>query len=336
MGKKLVVELTDRCNLHCDHCLSGRHGGHVDLSLTVLQQLWAAAHLYDFDELSFTGGEPTLHRDFALIVQQTVAAGYRFALNTNGLNFAQHYLSLLPYVAHLTIITFSLDGATALTHDQLRGPGSFRRVMQAMSICVVKGIPFSINMVLTRHNCHEIAAMVTLAARLGARGVRFGHLLPTSPGAATLELTPAARQQAEAAVRHAAQTAQLPVALAPGAYTTELFPCDPLQGHELNVNCHGALTLCCHLSGHAAGGGDGDVAGNLAAMDFGVAYTRLVAERYRHRLAKAQHAAAGGMHAADRFPCHYCLRYYDKVAAPTTQRTPIALQIPEAAVLVPG
>lgn len=335
MGKKLVVELTNRCNLHCGHCLSGRHGGQTDLSLAVVQRLLTAAHLYGVDELSFTGGEPTLHRDFALIVRETAAAGYRFALNTNGLNFAYHYPSLLPHLAQLTIITFSLDGATALTHDQLRGPGSFRRVMQAMSICVVKGIPFSINLVITRHNRHEIGPMVTLAARLGARGIRFGHCLPTPQGGAMLELTPAERRQAEAAVHAAAQAARLPVALAPGSYTTALFPCDPLQGHELNLNCHGALTLCCHLSGHDAGGGQADVAGNLAEMDFGMAYTRLVAERYRYRLAKTQRAQSGALDEGDRFPCHYCLHYYDKVAGRTQQTWPISLMMTDDAAPVP-
>ncbi len=314
MGKKLVVELTNRCNLHCQHCFSGRHGGHDDLPLAVLQQLLDEAYHYGFDEVSFTGGDPTVYPHLAEALARTTAAGYHFALNTNGWNFAQIYPILLPYLAQLTIITFSLDGATATTHERLRGHGSWRHVMQAMSICMAKSIPFSINMVLTTHNQHEIAAMIALAARLGARGLRFGHLLPTPATTAVgLDLSPAQRHAAEAAVRTAAPTALLPVVMAPGYHTTELFPCDPLQGHEVNVNCHGEMTLCCHLSGHGDGVGQGDVVGKLAELGFGLAFNRLVAERYRYRTAKQAHAAAGTMTENDFFPCWYCARHYHKV-----------------------
>ena len=46
-------------------------------------------------------------------------------------------------------VTFSLDGAHEATHDRLRGTGSFRRVMRAASLCVVKELPFSLSMVVT-------------------------------------------------------------------------------------------------------------------------------------------------------------------------------------------
>ncbi|MEZ4614189.1 MAG: radical SAM protein [Caldilineaceae bacterium] len=313
MGKKIVVELTNRCNLHCCHCFSGRHGGHTDLPLTVLDQLLAEAHLYGFDELSFTGGDPTVYRYFPEALQRTAKAGYRFALNTNGWNFAQSYPKLLPYLEQLSIITFSLDGATAATHDQLRGIGSFRRVMQAMSICVVKAMPFSINMVITAHNRHEVATMSTLAARLGARGLRFGHLMP-APLTTTLkfDLSPQERDAVDGEIRVLAGGAPLPLVLAPGHKSADLFPCAPLQFNEININCAGEMTKCCHLSGHGAGVGQGDIVGNLAEIAFGEAYQRLCTENEQFRRAKERHFQ-GPITAGDHYPCWYCSRYYQKV-----------------------
>jgi MoaA/NifB/PqqE/SkfB family radical SAM enzyme len=314
MTKKLVIELTNRCNLHCQHCFSGRHGGREDLPLALLQRVLDEAHAHGFGELSFTGGDPTVYRHLAEALQRTAAAGYCFALNTNGWNFAQVYPALLPYLEKLSIVTFSLDGATAATHDALRGVGSFRRVMAAMSICVVKGIPFSINMVLTRQSRYEVATLVNLAPRLGARGVRFGHLMPApSTTAIGLDLTPDERRAVEVEIRQLAATAALPVALAPGHHTTELFPCDPLNLQELNINCQGELTLCCHLSGHGAGVGNGDVMGSLADCSFGELYTRAVAENRRFRQAKFAHFKQGSIVETDYFPCWYCSRAYDKI-----------------------
>jgi len=35
----LIVELTNRCNLSCQHCPSGRHGGRSELELVFIQAL---------------------------------------------------------------------------------------------------------------------------------------------------------------------------------------------------------------------------------------------------------------------------------------------------------
>ena len=98
-------------------------------------------------------------------------------------------------------MTFSLDGAREETHDRLRGKGSYRRVMRAASICVFKDLPFTLNMVLTAQNRHEVAEMVWLAERLGSGGVRFGHLMPTPETALRrLDLSPQERREVEAEI----------------------------------------------------------------------------------------------------------------------------------------
>lgn len=315
MGKKIVIELTNRCNLHCQHCFSGRHGGKDDLPLPILQQILTGAKDFGFTELSFTGGDPTVYRHFAEALALTCTAGYRFAINTNGWNFVQIYPILLPYRQQLTILTFSLDGASEATHDRLRGRGSFRRVMQAMSICVVKELPFSLNMVITAHNRHELATLVAVAPKLGSRGVRFGHLLPTpSTVAQGLDLSLAERRTVEDEITGLAQQAPLPVVMAPGTYTTELFPCAPLHLQEININCYGELTKCCHLSGHGAGVEQSDVIANLTQVSFGEAYARLVAENALYHQRKIETAHAATWQENDFFPCWYCSRYYGKNA----------------------
>lgn len=175
---KLVLELTDRCNLNCHHCFSGRHGGRTELPLALIERVLDEARACGFDAVSLTGGEATIHRQFLAIVAAISARGYTFSLNSNGWNFGKLYPQLLPYRDQLRTITFSLDGASASIHDQLRGQGSFQRTLQAMSICFIQQIPFGINMVVTAHNRHELAAMARLATTVGAQALRFGHLMP--------------------------------------------------------------------------------------------------------------------------------------------------------------
>jgi MoaA/NifB/PqqE/SkfB family radical SAM enzyme len=213
-------------------------------------------------------------------------------------------------------ITFSLDGAREATHDRLRGPGSYRQVMRAASLCVMQHLPFTLNMVLTAQNRGEVGEMVRLAARLGSRGVRFGHLMPTPETARRgLDLTPHERRAVEAVIRCLQQQAAMPVSMAPGYFSAApFFPCAPLELEEFNLDYRGNLTLCCQLSGHSGINTGSDLLGNLHGLSLAEAV-----ERFRHRVAtyladKQGRMEAGAFDALDYFPCWYCLKYLGKVA----------------------
>jgi MoaA/NifB/PqqE/SkfB family radical SAM enzyme len=311
--KRIVLELTDRCNLSCLHCFDGRHGGHDDLPLSVLDAVLKEARACGFENISFTGGDPTVHRDFARVLAMTHSAGYHFGIVTNGWNFRSVYRTLLPFRDLLSGITFSLDGADAETHDRLRGRGSFRRVMQAFSVCVVHGLQFTVNTVLTTLNCHQIEPVARLAAQLGSAGLRFGHLIPTATSDAhRLGLSDAGKISADAEIRDLQKRFPIPIAIAPGYYTADPFPCAPLQGDEINIDCRGCMTKCCHLSGQTGGAGP-DVFGSILESGFPECLRRLIDDNQRFRRAKLQHFAAGPGVDADFFPCLYCSSHYRKV-----------------------
>jgi MoaA/NifB/PqqE/SkfB family radical SAM enzyme len=311
---RIVIELTNRCTLRCQHCFSGRHGGRDDLPLVVLDQLLADADGCGFDHFTFTGGDPTLHPQFGDILRRTADAGYRFSFVTNGWNFIHIYPAVLPHRTQLRVITFSLDGATEATHDRLRGAGSYRRVLQAMSVCIAVSLPFSINMVVTTHNRHELAPMALLAERLGSHGLRFGHLMPAPLTTAQgFDLSSWERKLVEAEIGELRAGSKVPIGMAPGFHTTTLFPCAPLNLEEVNVDCQGNLTTCCHLSSHGPGVGQGDVIADLRHTRFRDAYQELVAENARFKAAKRRHLASGAFRDEDFFPCWYCSVHYAKV-----------------------
>ena len=66
-------------------------------------------------------------------------------------------------------MTFSLDGAREATHDQLRVQALPAGDAREQFLCR-PGLPFTLNMVLTAQNRHEVAAMVGLAHVWGAGG----------------------------------------------------------------------------------------------------------------------------------------------------------------------
>ena len=250
---RLVIELTNRCNLRCQHCFEERHAATGDLPLEIIHKVLSEGKSCGIDHLAFTGGEPTIHRQFDEIISLVCQAGYTVSFVSNGMNFPQVYPLLLRHRQWFTGVTFSLDGAREETHDRLRGNGSYRRVMRAASICFFKDLPFTFNMVLTAQNRNEIAEMIWLAERLGSGGVRFGHLMPISDTAAHgLDLSLQERRTVEGDIWRLQKSAAVPVGMAPGYFSeSPFFPCAPLKLKEFNLDYRGNLTLCCHLSGYS-------------------------------------------------------------------------------------
>jgi MoaA/NifB/PqqE/SkfB family radical SAM enzyme len=309
------MELTNRCNLRCHHCFAERHAATGELPFTIVERVLRDGKTCGIDQVCFTGGEPTLYRQFPGLLRRVCEAAYGFGFVSNGVNFPQIYPLLLEARPWLQGVTFSLDGAREATHDQLRGPGAYRRVLRAASICVVKNLPFTLNMVLTAQNRQEVAEMVELAARLGSRGVRFGYLMPTPETALRgLDLAPHARRQVEAEIWALRQQAAVPVGMAPGYFSASpFFPCAPLELEEYNLDYRGNLTLCCQVSGYAGGTPGTDVIGNLHEMSLAETVARFHQRVATYLADKRDRVRRGTFGELDYFPCWYCAKYLDKV-----------------------
>ena len=313
---RLVIELTNRCNLRCHHCFVERHAATGDLPLAIIGKVLEEGKGCGIAHLAFTGGEPTIHRQFTEIMRRVGAAGYTWSMVSNGLTFPHIYPLLLHARPWFTGVTFSLDGAREATHDRLRGNGAYRRVLRAASICVVKDLPFTVNMVLTAQNQHEVHEMVALAGRLGSRGVRFGHLMPTPETAVRgLDLTSHERREVEDEIWRLQKNAPVTVGMAPGYYSAApFFPCAPLELEEYNLDYRGNLTLCCQLSGIAGENAGTEVMGNLHDLSLAEAIAR-----FRQRVAvyladKQERVRQGAFSPLEHFPCWYCVKYLQKVS----------------------
>jgi MoaA/NifB/PqqE/SkfB family radical SAM enzyme len=313
---RIVIELTNRCNLSCGHCFEERHAATGELPLEILDTVLREGQSCGIEQVSFTGGEPTIHRRFEEILQRVTEAGYPFSFVSNGMNFSKVYPLLLKYRRCFRGVTFSLDGSREETHDRLRGKGSYRRVMSAASICFVKELPFTMNMVLTRQNRQEIGGMVLLAARLGSAGVRFGHLMPTPETALLgLDLSPKERREVEAEIWRLKSGATVPVGMAPGHFSeSPFFPCGPLALKEYNLDYRGNLSLCCQLSGHSGATHGQDVIANLGRVSLAEACERFQQRVETYLLDKREAINRGEFGALDHFPCWYCLKYLDKTS----------------------
>ena len=326
-ARRLSIELTNICNLHCSYCLRDEDALYNTsasfLPLDLLQKIFSEGRrVMGITHVGFTGGEPTLHPQFDRVLDLVVQNGLKFSFVTNGWHFDRIWPIVHNHRESLNNIAFSLDGATRGEHDFWRGEGSFVRLAQAFSRCFGSDIPFNFKVALRRDTVAKLEHFALFAARMGAANLRFAHLLPNSEEFAGSEmLSPEERQRAEQEIANLSRIFKMPIVIDVGYYNTDVVaPCSPLAGVSANVDYRGCLTLCCNLSGFRGAVGQGDVVGNLNTEDFAAAYERLSAVAHAQREARVKRLTALAEQgiAPDLVtgsPCLFCLDSFGKLPA---------------------
>lgn len=152
-------EVTQRCNLRCAYCDAGR-GAAEELetacALNIVEELRRAGTR----AIRFTGGEPLLRADLPLINDHAKRLGILTALSTNGSLFCER----IKEIRRLNSVSFSLDGPEEI-HDALRGPGSHKKVLEAIEEAKRRGIPVSVSATLNSLNLESVPYLLNDIAK---------------------------------------------------------------------------------------------------------------------------------------------------------------------------
>jgi radical SAM protein with 4Fe4S-binding SPASM domain len=182
-----IVELTERCNLRCQHCYI--HDAARDQEVRS-RELTTEQWFRIFDELAdagclwmtWTGGEILLRSDLTELYRYAKRKGFLIVLFTNGTLLSPDLVAFLQeWYPHYMEIT--LYGMTAETYEAVTGDGrAYERCIWAVEALVEAGIPLrlkTVGMTLTRH---ELQAMYDYAAGLGLEFRHDSVLRPTFYG----------------------------------------------------------------------------------------------------------------------------------------------------------
>ena len=90
--RRLTVELTNICNLHCSYCLRDEDALYHDPANYLPVELFArvagdARNSMGIEQVMFTGGEPTLHPDFGKLLGTVATLNLKCSFVTNGWHF---------------------------------------------------------------------------------------------------------------------------------------------------------------------------------------------------------------------------------------------------------
>lgn len=140
-GRKALVQITERCNLHCAHCFvsATREGLDMDASRiesNLLPQLAEAR----VGRLTVTGGEPFAHPDLLDISGMARARGMGVTICTNGTLIDTALMDELSALGGIQV-NVSIDGFSAETHGKFRGaPESFEETVETTRALGERGL----------------------------------------------------------------------------------------------------------------------------------------------------------------------------------------------------
>jgi radical SAM protein with 4Fe4S-binding SPASM domain len=181
--KMLTLAITGACNLNCSHCWvdAGVSTSASHVPEQTLRRLIEEFAALGGEGIRLTGGEPLCHPGWLKLMQFARAIGlHSISLQTNGMLFTDDHVAALRELDFPGLsIQISLDGATASTHDLVRGEGSFKEVLEGIRRLVLVGLAGRITIFFTemRHNLEEIPALLKLANDLGIESVVTGSLV---------------------------------------------------------------------------------------------------------------------------------------------------------------
>jgi len=176
---------TYRCNLRCSMCeLWKKTSEYKKMGKQELTTEEMKAVINDYASIGtagigFSGGEPLLRQDMLELITYAKKKGMVTHLSSNGMiintNLAKKIME-----SGLDAIGFSLDGATAETHDGIRGAkGSYDKVIKAIGIfnelnkIRKRKIVIVVVTVISALNLDEIINLVYLLKKVGVDKISF-------------------------------------------------------------------------------------------------------------------------------------------------------------------
>ena len=166
--------ITGHCNYRCKHCyMSAPDAKFGELShdeiMSIVQQLIDCGVM----EVSLTGGEPLVRKDFMEIVDALLAGGIRITtIYSNGKLVTDELLDALAKRGIHPEFNMSYDGVDGW-HDWLRGiPNAGKIVEDAFLRCKEKGFPTGAEMCIHHGNKHLLRETINRLAELGCRSLK--------------------------------------------------------------------------------------------------------------------------------------------------------------------
>lgn len=180
----IYVSLSHKCNLSCKMCVVKKLLPGIELEKDIVDKMFSEVASWQSDPtVVLTGGEPFLRNDIFEIISDAVSKGINIEAVSNG-TLIDKKLAHLIAGSGLSNIAISLDGASAETHDLIRGKdGTHERALKALENLkeaksyMGSGIQISAWITIMSDNIKELSGIAFEADRAGAECIVYHPLI---------------------------------------------------------------------------------------------------------------------------------------------------------------
>jgi len=194
----VVWNYTNMCNLRCRYCYQSAGRPSKD-KLSFEEKIDLINQMVDANVgyIAFSGGEPIMGERFWDVLNYA-SRFLHISIASNGTLLENKALVTRLADNGAKNVFVSLDGASASSHDYIRGEGSFKRTIAGIKNLVANEyLHVGINNVVTKRNFDEVPKMLELALDLGVDSYSHYNFIPTGRGKDDFEndLTPEQREE---------------------------------------------------------------------------------------------------------------------------------------------
>jgi len=165
----LLAEVTYRCPLHCVYCSNPLDFANIEdeLSTADWKRVLREARALGAVQLGFSGGEPLMREDLAVLVAEAHGLGFYTNLITSGAGLNEARIGELK-TAGLDHIQLSFQDSTKEVNDFLSSTRTFDLKLKVARLVKEHGYPMVLNVVLSRLNIDHVDKIIDMAIALDA------------------------------------------------------------------------------------------------------------------------------------------------------------------------
>ncbi len=190
----IAWEVTQACDLVCDHCRADAKPERHPYELTTQEGKKLIENINEFEPkpiLVFSGGDPLKRSDLFELIEYADSIGLTAAVTPAPTDLLDKNKIDKLKSKGVKRMALSLDGGTAQRHDSFRGQkGSFDIIMDVAEYAKKIDLPVQINTTVTKSTLDDLPKIADLIEELGCVMWEVFFLVPIGRGKELEQLSP--------------------------------------------------------------------------------------------------------------------------------------------------
>ena len=184
--------ITEKCNLRCTHCYQEDYSSAGEMSFEELRfvadkLIQTLSKWNKKGKIAITGGEPFVKSELFPLLEYLNESPQiaNIYILSNGTLIDEKICKEIGNVKKVSRVQISLDGASARTHNAIRGEGTFEKAIEAIKLLndhADYGIKVNIMFTLQKCNKEDIPALFDLAIENGINSLLVERFVPCGRG----------------------------------------------------------------------------------------------------------------------------------------------------------